>query len=1250
MTLTRDEVFEYCLKSVIIDHRLRARARHVTRSELHSSEAVSSKGVTSSKNSPMTSILDIIATTTSSKRSQKFPSQLVKLLGTALQKVVMRQDPEYEDVQVRSTFGAFYSYYTSDSFQKSIKADRKIEDLILMFFSKATGELQKRLPEDEVKHLVNQHVAKFIRLVLRLTREHKLASSDSDFVIKLTGYESQLLRNSNTLAVSEKLAEKPQQLQEPGAPSVSQVPSARALQVLFKLDESALQARMCNLYDDCTLETALRDLKTQLHYISTQSASSCRIQDFDSAEQYSSWRQQEITYLTKTILRLSTLNPVLANLRVTDRIAPQTPDAGSRSRANSTSSEKSSKARPDSVLFPGSSTIEIVTNDEMNLSLIPHNKYMVYRELLGICLDFELSKRPELATAVTHISNSAIYGRDAQDVLKVCRDWWRISGARHTVTYLEVCTQRFVNDQMSLEFLDDALSEIAELKDNHKIFTIDEKELYKRAIKSLHESLFRDLYAELQCVYSRKLDTRVITIIEEHIHTDELFHEAAPETADVFDQMEQGIKEAAVEAYTNLHARVMSEQDLEVLLVVRLGNSLCNESRKLRSRFKSPIMDLFDVWQIHLETTFPMYLSDVPKLMTNCYRKTRAEGVEFALEDMFELYRVISQIHDYLHRYHPPGYKSPVNIDLYFRPVVMKWLSRAQDSITELVPRILMTDSFTLDDIAGDDAAVCSPSIVLLFKSFNQHLNFLKDLQWSDEYWFAKFLTSLSRILSAAVREYCEQVEKLFTKETSYVLEPESNDEAEPLSLQRRLIAKARDTIIKKEHTEPFHIIPTACVKLNNIEWAKVHLDMLENSLDCATTSELIERVEGSRTAWTPGQTTLFSVEIISAENLVPCDSNGYSDPYVVLSDQKGKRVAKTRTIYTDLNPRWEETFDVPCTEALWLAATVWDRDTKGEHDICGRCHVKLDPRYFEDGFAKDFHVNLDTQGILHLRITMEIELDDPIFYFGRAFRFLNRAENDMTRSIVDKMTPFINTSLSRHTLKLLFSKPISVDSTIDSAYNLLNRAGFATTRLQIPEKQTTLTNQEMEAPIEGLLQYLDNNFKVLDQSLTRAAFDMVMCKLWNHVVITLEDLLLPPLFSSPSKHRRPLKEVELDVVYKWLGFLKDTFAGDGGGLSEEELQTPVYQELLSIRFFYFDSIEDLIHECDRIAASSAAATKNQEFRQASIQRRPKAYNLGTIKKAKDKSLAIRRMLGNSEDIILRVREQPMTPVIMLTI
>ena len=65
--------------------------------------------------------------------------------------------------------------------------------------------------------------------------------------------------------------------------------------------------------------------------------------------------------------------------------------------------------------------------------------------------------------------------------------------------------------------------------------------------------------------------------------------------------------------------------------------------------------------------------------------------------------------------------------------------------------------------------------------------------------------------------------------------------------------------------------------------------------------------------------------------------------------------------------------------------------------------HVRVKPPDIQD-----LWLDLDTQGKLLLRVSMEGEKDDIQFYFGRGFRALKRAENDMTRKIVDTVMSWI--------------------------------------------------------------------------------------------------------------------------------------------------------------------------------------------------------------------------------------------------
>jgi len=83
---------------------------------------------------------------------------------------------------------------------------------------------------------------------------------------------------------------------------------------------------------------------------------------------------------------------------------------------------------------------------------------------------------------------------------------------------------------------------------------------------------------------------------------------------------------------------------------------------------------------------------------------------------------------------------------------------------------------------------------------------------------------------------------------------------------------------------------------------------------------------------------------------------------------------------------------------------SVRDRALVGKHDIVGRAYLCLDPRRFNDFFTHELWMDLDTQGRILVRVSMEGEKDDIQFYFGRAFRSLKRAEGDMLRIFIDKV------------------------------------------------------------------------------------------------------------------------------------------------------------------------------------------------------------------------------------------------------
>lgn len=128
-----------------------------------------------------------------------------------------------------------------------------------------------------------------------------------------------------------------------------------------------------------------------------------------------------------------------------------------------------------------------------------------------------------------------------------------------------------------------------------------------------------------------------------------------------------------------------------------------------------------------------------------------------------------------------------------------------------------------------------------------------------------------------------------------------------------------------------------------------------------------------------------------------------------------------------------DETFDLSIDKALWLMVSVRDRALVGKHDTVGRAYLCLDPRRFGDFLTHDLWMDLDTQGRVLIRVSMEGEKDDIQFYFGRAFRSLKRAEADMLRIFIDKVciSTFYPFFITLYSLILAFFSDVAIYSTV---------------------------------------------------------------------------------------------------------------------------------------------------------------------------------------------------------------------------
>ncbi|EFN59404.1 hypothetical protein CHLNCDRAFT_137906 [Chlorella variabilis] len=114
-------------------------------------------------------------------------------------------------------------------------------------------------------------------------------------------------------------------------------------------------------------------------------------------------------------------------------------------------------------------------------------------------------------------------------------------------------------------------------------------------------------------------------------------------------------------------------------------------------------------------------------------------------------------------------------------------------------------------------------------------------------------------------------------------------------------------------------------------------------------------------------------VRVIQCTNLPGHDWwNGRSDPYVIIRTttpgEGGELQYKTRTVFRDLNPRYDEFFEMGnVPEASCLSVEVWDKDLLTQDDVMGRASwVFVPQQWVQQGQQKSLAGKVPLQLQLH--------------------------------------------------------------------------------------------------------------------------------------------------------------------------------------------------------------------------------------------------------------------------------------------
>ncbi|EAL21412.1 hypothetical protein CNBD1070 [Cryptococcus deneoformans B-3501A] len=691
--------------------------------------------------------------------------------------------------------------------------------------------------------------------------------------------------------------------------------------------------------------------------------------------------------------------------------------------------------------------------------------------------------------------------------------------------------------------------------------------------------------------------------------------------------LEDAIQSAAFTLYVNEATNSLDLQETKsIAFLMHMVTWIEKGIKTLRRGFKGPIGQDIPITKFVLQRQLDLWLRDLEDVL----QASELNG-EF-LDDQFELYhkaRKLGQMCNFFSGNKEDSYG--ITIASMFDQVVRRWIDHTATKTAQWSSQALAVDNFEPSTPHGP-----SSSVTDLFASLTSAAQFLMDLEWPDEPQLAVYVNKLAKIIGATVNEYCSKLEELFLGDMR------QSDTSQTMAKKKAWLEKAKETVATLQGERKlqafFNFTPESCVKLNNIQAARQQLDKL---YDLLRVDDLSAYDTSASQPDNQQRNFLFTVKVVLAEGLTREGSSGHPDAFVTVSDEHGTRHAKTRTVYDDNNPRWDESFDIPVQHRSWFMVTVRHRNMVGKHDLLGRAYLQLDPSQFSGVMARDALLTLDPKGHILLKVAMEGEEDDMQFHFGRAFRCLKRTESDMIHSL---MNPVLRHTLSRSAIKSVLKGHTNYPPAYNEALGKLSavyKSAMRTQEFIIPptkeERHRGPTDSEIETAIHPLFDYLDVNNHTLASTLSSDEMELVMAKLWKQILVTIEGLIVPPL-SDKRSHMRPLGDMELDIALSWLRFLKDFLyaGGDSSGVSSTILQNQRYHDLLSTRLYYDLSTDKLMEECVRGFQSTLKYRVTKPSKSLRAQR-----NLGTIRARKDAKQARVNTNGNTEMImrILRMRD-----------
>jgi hypothetical protein len=778
-------------------------------------------------------------------KSTRFPHGFMGELDKRITKVLMGTEkmPEYRDPTVKRTFAVFLNEFKDPRFRKNMDKDRRVEDLLLIFFSNATKELQKgKLQTDDGwKLMVDRHVALFIRLISSTLKDNDWTRDRPELAQRLATMEKKLLVHDQDLSAGEQRnggqGGTSIEVEIPRTYEVKDMPLVLAVSRIFAISYSDVQADINRYKSVWTEKAALQDLKTYQAHLSLMTKKTLNSDDFDLEDAYEAWKHQEVPDISQMILAILQSNPELAKSSPGGSVPQFKPHASvDLGYAASPTSENGSSYVIDQPLdMSGLNIRDNGADDGASYTFIPQDPRTYYRAIVKEALTYDLADADlQASEATSETPSMKLLSKQSTELLNEIAVRWRLPPCSRLILLLDVIQEKYVNQEIDLDTLDAAFNYIKEPpppptdKKSHRMshipvqnanalfdrskWTVQDYALNQQILQSLNDALLRELFELLMHVFDNKAPAvgPIMYILENHIYDDPGFA-GTPEDLDKFaEQLKIALKQKAADVYGELLAKHIPEtkEEWEFFHVIELGRAVVKLCEKIQKRYrKNPEVMGVSPMMCLVEEVFPAYAADARDLVARIMEVSHSKKETVPVQDGFDLYKELVEIRR-IHSDALPNRRFAFKIEDLLQEFVWRWIEMTDSNLIGWVENAFKADQFQIEsqNPVPDNEERHSVSVVDIFRSFNQSIEQIVGLNWDDDFQYAKFMTAVSKSIGIALARYCELVEQKFGREMDRMT-PEQEAAARQ-TRQEKWISMAKDLYTQREKVEPFQFYP----------------------------------------------------------------------------------------------------------------------------------------------------------------------------------------------------------------------------------------------------------------------------------------------------------------------------------------------------------------------------------------------------------------------------------------------------------